>query len=222
MWRSLAKAELYSKAAFSVNCLWWLRSIRRVQNNSPRHWKASASGTSENKIKLATKMSLLSAILFVVLISHAKDNPLPIPLSWVACKGVLCFNPPSPGSPVSRGTPPPCKQALSLCALLSSFMVQLGNLAVKSWRGESCFKKTRVYGWWMMKCHTCYLHSFLKLRLIPVLVAIIPPPMVSFFVTFLLIRNRRPKQHAPSFIRWEVFAMKCFQSCNSRSFSIER
>ena len=31
------RTALYFKAAFNVNCLWRLRSISRVQNNSPRH-----------------------------------------------------------------------------------------------------------------------------------------------------------------------------------------
>ena len=94
-WRSLAKAALYSKAAFNVNCLWWLRSISRVQNNSPKHWKAAANGTSDKKIKLAAKTFLLSAILFVVLSDRSKDSPLTTPLRRVACKGGLCFIPSS-------------------------------------------------------------------------------------------------------------------------------
>ena len=53
-------AKLPSKAAFNVNCLWCQRSIIRVQNNSPKHWKATASGTSITKLNIAAKTFLLS------------------------------------------------------------------------------------------------------------------------------------------------------------------
>ena len=61
------------------NCLWPLRRISKVQNNSPIHWKEAASGISDKKIKLAAKKFLWSAILFVVLsgaqkISHAAHS----------------------------------------------------------------------------------------------------------------------------------------------------
>ena len=49
------RTALYFKAAFNVNCLWWLRSINRVQNNSPRHWKAAVSRTSDKKLNLPPK-----------------------------------------------------------------------------------------------------------------------------------------------------------------------
>ena len=53
------------------------------------------SGTSDGIIK--TCHQNVSFVRHIVCCSHGrtKNSPLTIPLRWVACKGGLCFNPPS-------------------------------------------------------------------------------------------------------------------------------
>ena len=67
--------ELFGRYHLSVNvnCFRWLRLIGRVQNNSPRHWKTDASGTSDRKIKSfpPKRFFCLSCLCFICF------NPLP-------------------------------------------------------------------------------------------------------------------------------------------------
>ena len=82
-----ARTALYFKAAFNVNCLRWLRSISRVQNNSPWHWKAERM--IKKKIPPKRFCCPPSCLLWLA------AARLTISPRWDACKGRVCFNPPS-------------------------------------------------------------------------------------------------------------------------------